>query len=98
MEFKTHLQILRACRIYRGNITKGALIRQIYQLIDEHKGKDFTDIDDLFTKLYPNRVVQPVAGGVHIRHKGRSGHQRRRPKKDLTPFAEYPQIEEQTNE
>lgn len=60
MEFKDHIQILRACKIYRGNITKGTLIRQIYELIEEHKGKDFKDIDDLFKKLFPEPLVKPV--------------------------------------
>jgi len=35
------------------NITQGALIRHIYELIKEHEGKDFNDLNDLFTKLYP---------------------------------------------
>jgi len=35
------------------NITTGALIRHIYELLKDHEGKDFKDIDDFFTKLYP---------------------------------------------
>lgn len=76
MDFKTHLQVLRMC--YTRNITKGQLIRQIYELIKDHEGKDFKDLDDFFTKLYPNRTVQKVGAGVNIRHRGRSGTQRRR--------------------
>ena len=62
MEFKTHLQVLRMCRTQ--NITKGALIRQIYTLIKDHEGKDFKDLDDLFKKLYPRLVVKHLPAGV----------------------------------
>ena len=86
MEFERHLQILKACRIYRGNITKGALIRLIYELLDEHKGKDFKDIDDFFSKLYPEPVIQPVHAGVNVRR-------RRRPKRE-NPFYDIPDLEE----
>lgn len=83
MEFNKHLEILRSLKIYRGNITKGALIRQIY-LCMEHKGKDFNDIDDFFSKLYPEPVIQPVHAGVNVR---------RRPKRE-NPFYDIPDIEE----
>ena len=85
MEFQDHLNILRACRIYRGNITKGALIRQIY-LCMEHKGFDFKDIDDFFSKLYPQRIVEPVHAGVNVR--------RRRRRKAQNPFYDIPDLEE----
>lgn len=63
---------------YTRNITKDQLIRQIYELIKDHEGKDFKDLDDLFTKLYPNKTVEARGAGVNIKHKGRSGHHRRR--------------------
>ena len=75
MEFKDHLQILRACRIYRGNITKGTLIRQILEIAIDHR-KDFDDINDFFSKLYPDRVIQRVGAGVNIHHR------RRRPRRE----------------
>ena len=53
MDFPMHLKILRFCKIY--NITKPQLIRQIYQLIKEHEGKDFKDVNELLAKLYPPR-------------------------------------------
>lgn len=76
MDFEIHLQVLRMC--HTRNITKGQLIRQIWELIKEHEGKDFKDLDDLFSKLYPNRMVQRRGAGVNIRHRGRSTHQRRK--------------------
>jgi len=51
MDFQTHLKILRFCKT--KNITVGALIRHIYEMIKDHEGKDFKDLDDFFTKLYP---------------------------------------------
>lgn len=53
MEFETHLEILRACKTQ--NVSKGAFISAIYDLITDHQGKDFKDLDDLFSKLYPQR-------------------------------------------
>ena len=90
MEFKDHLNVLRMCGVY--NITKGVLIRQIYDLIKDHEGKDFKDIDDLFTKLYPKTVVKRVAGGVHVRR-------RRRPRRE-NPFYNTPiqDLEEEAQE
>ena len=86
-----HLKILRFCRT--KNMTKGAFIREIYNLIKNHEGKDFKDLDDLFTKLWPQKVVERVAGGVNIHYKGR----RRReppyydtPIQDLEEEAEHP--------
>ena len=69
MDFKNHLQVLRMC--YTKNITKPVLIRQIYQLIKEHEGKDFKDIDDLLSILYPPYLVERVPAGVNIRRRGR---------------------------
>jgi len=51
LEFEMHLKVLRMCKT--RNITTGALIRHIFELIEDHKGTDFKDIDDFFTKLYP---------------------------------------------
>jgi len=59
MDFVMHLKIVRFCKTI--NITKAQLIRQIYQLIKEHEGKDFNDINDLLEKLYPPRT--------HLTHK-----------------------------
>lgn len=84
MEFEVHLEILKACRIYRGNITIGALIRAIFQVIEEHKGKDFKDIDDFFSKLYPEPVIQPVHAGVNVRRR----------RKRENPFYDIPDMEE----
>lgn len=53
MDFEMHLKILRFCKT--RNITTGTLIRHIYELIKDHEGKDFKDLDDFFTKLYPKR-------------------------------------------
>ena len=75
MDFKQHVQILRMC--YTKNITKRVLIRQIYDLIKEHEGKDFKDIDDLLSTLYPPRLVERVPAGVNIRHRGHRGRRRR---------------------
>lgn len=51
MDFPMHIKILRSVR---ANIATGVLIRHIYELIQEHEGTDFKDLDDFFTKLYPN--------------------------------------------
>lgn len=53
MDFQIHLKILRDIR---ANIKAGIIIRHIYELIKEHEGKDFKDIDDFFTKLYPKNL------------------------------------------
>ena len=53
MDFQMHLKILRFCKTY--DITKPQLIRQIYQLIKEHEGKDFKDVNELLSKLYAPR-------------------------------------------
>ena len=53
MDFLMHLKVIKFCKTI--NITKAQLIRQIYQLIKEHEGKDFKDINDLIQKLYPPR-------------------------------------------
>ena len=61
MDWKTDLQILRALPTFRG--LKGQLIRLVYQIIDEHKGIDFKDLEDLMQQIYPRReapVIQPV--------------------------------------
>ena len=50
MDFLMHIKVLREVR---GNVTTGVLIRHIYELIKEHEGTDFKDLNDFFTKLYP---------------------------------------------
>ena len=53
MDFLMHLKVLQYCKTI--NITKPQLIRQIYDLIKEHEGEDFKDVNDLIQKLYPPR-------------------------------------------
>lgn len=69
MEWKTDLQILRALPTLRG--LKGQLIRLLYNIIEEHKGKDFKDLEDLMNQIYPEPVVKRVGAGVNVRRKGR---------------------------
>ena len=53
MDFQMHLKVIKFCKTI--NITKPQLIRQIYELVKEHEGKDFKDVNDLISKLYPPR-------------------------------------------
>lgn len=79
MEWKDDLQILRAMPNFRG--IKGQMIRLIYNIIDEHKDKDFKDLPDLMNQIYPPReepVVQPVGAGIHVRGKGNQRKKDRR--------------------
>lgn len=50
MDFRNHLQVLDMISV-RG-ITKPALIRHIYELLREHEGKDFKDLNDFFEKWH----------------------------------------------
>ena len=54
MDFQMHLKVIKFCKTI--NITKPQLIRQIYELVKEHEGKDFKDVNDLIHKLYPPRT------------------------------------------
>ena len=74
MDFKNHLEFIRMCRT--TNINKGTFLRTVYELIQDHLGKDFKDLDDLFSKLYPRNLVQVKGAGVNIRHR-QPRHQRR---------------------
>lgn len=48
MEWKTDLNILRNIPIP----SKGNVIRILYHVIEQHKGTDYKDLDDLLRQLY----------------------------------------------
>ena len=50
MDFQMHLKFLRNVGC---NVKTGILIRHVWELFKDHEGKDFKDLDDFFTKLYP---------------------------------------------
>ena len=68
MDWNTELNILRNIRVpYKGN-----LIRLLYNIIEDHKGVDFKDLEDLMQQIYPEPVVKSVVNPVV-----RSGRPRR---------------------
>ena len=64
MDFQIHLKVIKFCKTI--NITKPQLIRQIYELVKEHEGKDFKDVNELLAKLYPPR--NPTKAFYEVQH------------------------------
>lgn len=88
MEWKTDLNILQQLPIP----SKRNVLRILYHIITEHKGKNFKDLEDLLKQCYPELLIQRIGAGVNVKPRGRGGYKPKRPKE--SPFWEAPDIEE----